>query len=100
MYTTDPASPLRNAFTLSVKFVPFKPSLPVAPLSPALPASPACPLAALPSRPSAAVSPSLSNLFVTFSAKDKVMVPLLATVLIWSAVPATFKVPVANGKFK
>ena len=92
MYTTDPASPLRNAFTLSVNVLSFKPSLPVKPVAPDVPS--------LPSRPLEDVSPSLSNLFVTFSSKDKVMVPLLATVLIWSAVPATFKVPVANGKFK
>ena len=62
MYTTVPASPLRNAFTLDVKSLPFKPSLPVGPFAP-IPAS--APVPDLPSRPSTAVSPSLAALSIT-----------------------------------
>ena len=60
VYTTVPASPLRNAFTLVVKSLPFKPSLPVKPWSPAVVPEPS---AVLPSRPSATVLPILPRLF-------------------------------------
>ena len=99
MYTTVPASPLRNAFTFVVKSVPFKPSLPVKPWSPALPAAPVLPFAALPSRPSTAVSPSLAALSITLrvaSSKPMFTTPFSAVEIAIPVFVAIASVPVAD----
>ena len=82
MYTTVPASPLRNAFTLDTTSLPFKPSLPV---KPSLPIPASVPTPDLPSRPSDAVLPTLAafaNCFVTVSDNPIVIVPFSAFVVI------------------
>ena len=81
VYTTVPASPLRNALTLFVKSLPFKPSLPVTPLSPA--ATPV-PSAVLPSRPSEAVLPILAALSIVLrvsASKPKYTLPFSPVVI-------------------
>ena len=104
MYTTVPASPLRNAFTFSVIVLPFKPSAPVGPFAP-IPAS--VPVPGLPSRPSTAVSPSLAALSITLRvsaskpmltippASVEITIPFLASLVSVDAVGLT----VPAGKF-
>ena len=84
VYTTVPASPLRNALTLDVKSLPFKPSLPVKPLSPATAVASAAslPVPALPSRPSTPLAPTavamsftLSNFAFASSDKPTITLP-------------------------
>ena len=82
VYTTVPASPLRNAFTFDVKSLPFKPSEPVGPCAP-MPAS--VPVPGLPSRPSTAVSPSLAALSITLrvaSSKPMFTMPFSSVVIL------------------
>ena len=90
MYTTEPASPLRKAFTLSFNVALFKPSAPVKPFNPDTPS--------LPSRPLEAVSPTLANWSFTACANSTVIVSPFAVVTMLVLSPLTCNVPFAKDK--
>ena len=99
MYTTEPASPLRSAFTLDVKSLPFNPSSAV---KPSLPIPALVPVPGLPSRPSTPLVPTVAAIVFTlsnfvFASSDKPIITLplsLATISIPAlAVSAVLVVP-------
>ena len=111
VYTTLPASPLRNAFTFVVKSLPFRPSSFV---KPSLPIPALSPVPGLPSRPSTAVSPSFAALssalrvasskpmFTTPFSSVEIAIPVfvVAAFVVVASAPVALIVPVPDLKCK